>query len=258
MSTSNYVVFSAIEDFVKSLEESFPSNDKKNPLHLYSKMIDIIKKEQNVDLKTASYEKAIGGFRKYFTSTGSTGIYYGTSSNVYIPIGRFLKTDSATREVINSHLTNIRTLLGISPGTTGGDGPGISNIFKDALGEDANTEDGIALQKVAEKIGNVVQNMSSESHADPMAAIGALMADNSIEEMMQMFNGKMNNKLVKKLFNSIIEKALPDDAPESTLTIEPAPETSGTVELQGVEKVSETENISDDANSLKAETGSDS
>lgn len=251
-------IFLAIEDFVKSLEEAFPSSDKKNPLQLYSKMIDIIKREKDESIRNSSYEKAMSGFRAYFTSNNKSGnICYGTSNNVYLAMSKFFKTDSATRQVIESHLSNIRTLMGIAPAGSGAEG--ISGIFKEALGEDANTEDGQALQKVAEKIGSVVQNFTSSSeggNVDPMAAIGALMADNSLEEMMSMFNGKKNNKLVRKLFNSILDKALPDESETSnslnTLQLENSPT------VIGVESVPTSILEPDEyADSTKAEAGSD-
>jgi hypothetical protein len=267
--TDSATVFSAIADFVKSLDESFPSTDKKNPLHLYSKMIDIINKEKDEVLKKASYEKAIGGFRKYFTSSGINSINYGTSSNVYIPIARFLKSDSSTREVINSHLNNIRSLLGITgTGNASGSGTGggedLAGVFKDALGEDANTEDGRALQRVAEKLSSVVQNMGTDIQADPISAIGSLMADNSLEEVMNLFQSGKNNKLMRKLFTSILDKALPDDGPStestsgsgsgSVLAIENSPTVVGVEEVQ---PTSVTE-VEDEGSSMKAEVGSDS
>ena len=259
--TDSVTVFSAIADFVKSLDESFPSTDKKNPLHLYSKMIDIINKEKDEVLKKASYEKAIGGFRKYFTSSGVNTINYGTSSNVYIPIARFLKSDSSTREVINSHLNNIRSLLGISATSTGGS-EDLAGVFKDALGEDANTEDGRALQRVAEKLSSVVQNMGTDIQADPISAIGSLMADNSLEEVMNLFQSGKNNKLMRKLFTSILDKALPDDgeAPSGTggstsvLTIENSPTVVGVEEVQPTSVLE----VEDEGSSMKAEVGSDS
>jgi hypothetical protein len=258
--TDSATVFSAIADFVKSLDESFPSTDKKNPLHLYSKMIDIINKEKDEVLKKASYEKAIGGFRKYFTSSGVNTINYGTSSNVYIPIARFLKSDSSTREVINSHLNNIRSLLGISATSTGSED--LAGVFKDALGEDANTEDGRALQRVAEKLSSVVQNMGTDIQADPISAIGSLMADNSLEEVMNLFQSGKNNKLMRKLFTSILDKALPDDGPSggetstsgSVLTIENSPTVVGVEEVQPTSVLE----VEDEGSSMKAEVGSDS
>lgn len=262
--TDSVTVFSAIADFVKSLDESFPSTDKKNPLHLYSKMIDIINKEKDEMLKKASYEKAIGGFRKYFTSSGINSINYGTSSNVYIPIARFLKSDSSTREVINSHLNNIRSLLGISATSTGAGGSeDLAGVFKDALGEDANTEDGRALQRVAEKLSSVVQNMGTDIQADPISAIGSLMADNSLEEVMNLFQSGKNNKLMRKLFTSILDKALPDDGPSggetsastgSVLTIENSPTVVGVEEVQPTSVLE----VEDEGSSMKAEVGSDS
>jgi hypothetical protein len=261
--TDSATVFSAIADFVKSLDESFPSTDKKNPLHLYSKMIDIINKEKDEVLKKASYEKAIGGFRKYFTSSGINSINYGTSSNVYIPIARFLKSDLSTREVINSHLNNIRSLLGISATSTGGS-EDLAGVFKDALGEDANTEDGRALQRVAEKLSSVVQNMGTDIQADPISAIGSLMADNSLEEVMNLFQSGKNNKLMRKLFTSILDKALPDDGPStestsasgsgSVLTIENSPTVVGVEEVQPTSVLE----VEDEGSSMKAEVGSDS
>lgn len=258
--TDSATVFSAIADFVKSLDESFPSTDKKNPLHLYSKMIDIINKEKDAELKKASYEKAIGGFRKYFTSSGVNSINYGTSSNVYIPIARFMKSDSSTREVINSHLSNIKSLLGITGGTsTGASGEDLAGVFKEALGEDANTEDGRALQRVAEKLSSVVQNMGTDIQADPISAIGTLMADNSLEEVMQLFQSGKNNKLMRKLFTSILDKALPDEgespsAPGSVLAIENSSTVVGVEDVQPTLVVE----VDDEGSSMKAEVGSDS
>jgi hypothetical protein len=88
------------------------------------------------------------------------------------------------------------------------------------------------------------------------------MADNSLEEVMNLFQSGKNNKLMRKLFTSILDKALPDDGPStestsgsgSVLTIENSPTVVGVEEVQ---PTSVTE-VEDEGSSMKAEVGSDS
>ena len=62
-------VFSAIDDFVKSLVEAFPPStgnySTEGNLLKYSKMIEIIKKSEP-DVQENSIKKLVSGFEKFF------------------------------------------------------------------------------------------------------------------------------------------------------------------------------------------------
>lgn len=216
-------VFLAIDEFVKSLAESFPpSQTSEDNLFKYTKMIDIIKKAEP-EIQKNSINKLVSGFKKFFnnesirkafdsgdiSSIKNVPIVYGDSQKVKLEIQRFIRSDESTRECIFEHLKNIASLLDINFKSIVNSPIDKSNSknLSDFLGDDANTEEGAVIKNMFEKFESKVKN-----NADPLSLATDLMADGGMDDIIKMTQGaNIKPQTIKKLLVNILNNVIPDE-----------------------------------------------
>lgn len=213
MDETTFKTFSAINNFVSSLNDVFGDNNK--PLALYNRLISktTIRDVEPVKKHINVFEKFLSNYKTDLekgTLPSNAQIKY--SERVFIDLPNFLKkSDKETLEVIKQHLYTIGVLVSpteenleklekVSSKQKKSSQP---NPFSDMLkGVDTSTKEG---EFVNDIMSSISESMGSIDQNNPMSAVASIMSSGLLQKMTGglqsgVENGDMD---IGKLFQTI-------------------------------------------------------